>query len=1173
MTMKKPQVSVGVLAAAITASANWLTIPLDSEMTIRVDGVFSEGEYERASGYPGLLQAKKNRMVPRDGEAILAASPEALYVASMTATEGSETDGGFVTLAKTDGGPVYYDDDFEIFVASEPGGAVTNVYQILVNAANVRFEAARGQKGWKSGAVTACGVRDGFWFMEAKIPWANLPGVDPKKFRFNLARNFVKSGLGYAILTGQGDCYDATRMVSVTAAEGFPGIKVRGMDTSLIAGKYRLTAECAQKGLTLKSECYHKGKIVLRNDPSRDQQVPMEDPYKALSVEVVVNGFGKVFHRPFLPFETGSTVSGGPVTERRRVDGLGYTFLRFYPGASKVAVIADGIGKDDKAVATVVSPDGKEFAAPFAAQPDRTNKAMVMLPKEKDRKAGEWNGRITVTAADGTAKTYEKAFGFAERKFPWQQNRYGYSTKVLAPFTPIEYTGDTLKTVLREHTLGKDGLIAQAKAKGADIFAGPMAFELVSKGEKHAFKPDGWTVFQNEKHGVRTQAKGSFGPFRYVAETVWDYDGFAFVTVKLSPAGSGATIDRLTLKAPLKAEESTLFHAMVDMTRGNPAGLIPTGSGVVWDSSKLIRKKSPLGLPWIPGEFSPYLFVGGEERGLCFVFDSPKGFDLEDGKPMLRIVRGNGTVTAEADVVSRSHAVGEPFEFSFAYQVTPVKPRMPGSERWIPDYGNRLPGMLHYQAIAGASAFGLFPQGFSHLPLNTNHWMYARAYRKAMRQRRIDFDTLAHLNGEGFGEIKAWGEKNADLFNRSYHGSVKRYVDSSKMYIYDDLTREAMTLDRTIPYSCPSIISLTDEAYRYYKAEWSTLIPYHDGMSDRIYLTPSTVDYLVYAYRELLKNGADGINFDEQYVVPQSNPDLSEVRDYKGRCIPEMGILAARNMYKRMAYVLDELGHKERMLAPHLTNTMIIPEFAFATIGVCWEYDLAGNFVEQFPPDYCRAHSWGGQAGLRSVALVLYRDPLRGKIPESQFCIRRNRAFRTAIGLTVQHGMDIMHRYWGDFTEQYRARYVLWAFGTHRADCDFIPYWTNDKPFKATDEKGVRAAKSTAPMPSFETMGNIVPAAAPSFIVGAYRRGSSTLFMITNLGQTGKTTVTYDAKALGLSADCALVDALTGERIAKDGDGFAVDIPECEYRLVFAGPAEFGETLVPPEPDMGYIIK
>ena len=1156
-----------VMGAAAAVAADVLTIPMTDKSAIVVDGVFSEAEYEVSSMFGGLIHKEKKRLVARDGDIYLAADRDALYVAAQWSVEGSETDGGFVTLAKKDGGPVYYDDCIEIFVGAE-GGATTNVYQILLNAANVRFEnhsvnLKGARDGWKSGAVTAARVASGFWTSEAAIPWSALKGVDPKRFRFNLARNFVRSGLGYASLTGQGDVYDPSKMILVTSREGFGGVRVKGMDTSLIAGRLRLTCACREKH-SFTGGVYQRGKLILKNDPAKETSIPQDDGYKAATAEVSANGFGKVYHRIFLPFEGGGTVTGGPVTEKRAVPGVGYAFTRFYPGADKVSVILTGAAKDAKVSAEVVSPDGKTFGAPASRLPDGSFKALVKLPAEKTRVAGVWKGAFVI---DG--KRHDDGFAFEEKKFPWQHNRIGYSNKVLAPFTPIEFADKTLKTILREHTVSDAGLVEQVKALGEDILAGPLAFELEAKGRRHAFKQTGWKVFENMKHRVLTQASGTIGPFRMTLLTAWDYDGFANVTVKISPMSKDRTVDRLTLKAPLKAEHASLFHAMIDMTRGNPAGLVPSGDGKVWDSSALIRKKSPLGVPWVPGEFCPYLWLGAEERGLSLLFDSPKGYDLEDGKPMLRLVRAGGVVTAEADVMSRTHEIAEPVEFSFAFEATPVKPRMPGWKKWVYDYGTRLPGMVYVNPIENASSFGLYPEGFRHLPDDTNKWAFARAYRKAMRQRRLDPKVLETIQTKLYDDYFSWANARSDKYVRSYHGGVKRFADFGRMYNWDNLTRGAMTTDKVAPYSCPSIIGLGEPGYGYYKAEWATLVPYHDGMSDRIFLRPSAVDYLVWCYREMLKQGADGINFDEQYVVPQSNPDLSEVRDYKGRCIPEMGIVAARNMYRRLAYIQDEMGLKDRILVPHLTNTMIVPEFAFCTISLAWEYDISGNFVDQFPPDYIRAHSTGRQAGLAPAVLVLYRDPLRGKIPESEFCVRRNRSFRTAMGLCVQHELSPVHRYWGDFTEQFRARYVLWAFGTHRDDCTFIPYWTKGKPFRVTDEKDVFAAKSTAPAPSFETMGRIAPAGASTFLVGAYRRGSSTLFMVTNLGKAGKTKLTYDAAKLGVAPGAVLTDAMTGETF-PDG---TFTIPECEYRFLFAGPAEFGATLAPPDPDYGYIIK
>ena len=115
-----------------------------------------------------------------------------------------------------------------------------------------------------------------------------------------------------------------------------------------------------------------------------------------------------------------------------------------------------------------------------------------------------------------------------------------------------------------------------------------------------------------------------------------------------------------------------------------------------------------------------------EEKGLALLFDSPKGYDLEDGKPMVRIVRAADRVTCECDVVSRAHELAKPTTFQFGYQVTPVKPLQEGSELWVPQYGNRLPGMVHISPIVTGANFGLYPQGFLKTPTNTNNWIQAK---------------------------------------------------------------------------------------------------------------------------------------------------------------------------------------------------------------------------------------------------------------------------------------------------------------------------------------------------------------------------------------------------------------------------------------------------------------
>ncbi|MBQ7178940.1 MAG: hypothetical protein IJS08_16100, partial [Victivallales bacterium] len=287
----------------------------------------------------------------------------------------------------------------------------------------------------------------------------------------------------------------------------------------------------------------------------------------------------------------------------------------------------------------------------------------------------------------------------------------------------------------------------------------------------------------------------------------------------------------------------------------------------------------------------------------------------------------------------------------------------------------------------------------------------------------------------------------------------------------------------------------------------------------------------------------DGIYLDEVYVQPQTNPELSLYRDYKGRVIPEMGLLTLREMNKRLAHCMYDLGMKEMPFCVHLTNSNIIPVFAFANISYAWEYWMSDNFITQFPLDYTRTVASGRQCGMIPVVLMNIRIPERGQIPHEEFIRRYNRLFRTGLGLMIQDGIYTNTRYWRDDTEQYKVRYVQWAFGTHKDDTVFTPYWMKNLPFKASE----------------------------NFVLGAYRRGNSHLLLLTNLSKASEATVELDMEKMGLKAGDVLMDAITGELFPMPNA--KIPVPECEFRMLFAGSREFGDMLRPPEPDNAFLRK
>ena len=141
-----------------------------------------------------------------------------------------------------------------------------------------------------------------------------------------------------------------------------------------------------------------------------------------------------------------------------------------------------------------------------------------------------------------------------------------------------------------------------------------------------------------------------------------------------------------------------------------------------------------------------------------------------------------------------------------------------------------------------------------------------------------------------------------------------------------------------------------------------------------------------------------------------------------------------------------------------------------------------------------------------------------------------------------QHEISSFQQIFGDYTEAWKGRYVLWAFGTHKENCDFIPYYSKDKKFSVSGD----------------------------FIVGAYKRGNSMLFIVTNLGDEAETVLTIDRSSLSIDKNAAIMDAMTGEKLSWEPE-CRLKVAQREYRFVFVGSQDYGEMLTPPPVDRRFI--
>ena len=222
-----------------------------------------------------------------------------------------------------------------------------------------------------------------------------------------------------------------------------------------------------------------------------------------------------------------------------------------------------------------------------------------------------------------------------------------------------------------------------------------------------------------------------------------------------------------------------------------------------------------------------------------------------------------------------------------------------------------------------------------------------------------------------------------------------------------------------------------------------------------------------------------GVYFDDMFPMTCRNPDTCGRLDARGRFHGDFGILAMRELVKRVAVVQHLAGCRPRFLQVHMTNCLLVPAFAFATSQLSWE-DRFGEtvFQSRFGDDYVRAESLGGQIGAEAVALDGIK---RRQHPKETWDARFRFLTRTQQAMLLPAGVKLwlrppwppdsgVHR-----DELFGLMKTPGEFGAWEADARFTPYYEYDG--------------SLGPMP-------------PGVHVGIWRRNARALYVLGN--QTGK---------------------------------------------------------------------
>lgn len=698
-------------------------------------------------------------------------------------------------------------------------------------------------------------------------------------------------------------------------------------------------------------------------------------------------------------------------------------------------------------------------------------------------------------------------------------NRLGCDRVVIPPFTPISSSKSSISVLLRRQEFGPLGLPASITALDRELMAEPAYLELVRHGR--VLRVEGPTpAVRVASDGctaqIRSEATADGVVFR--SDIEFEYDGFQWH--RLSVYGTSTQgIDRLTLVLPLRDCEMPLMHVCtLDSIRRNPAGRVPSGEGLVWDGTRLFRETWYRNPPF-RAQIVPYIWLGAERRGLCWFANNSAAFRIADDRPSVRLVRRNGVLKLEIDLVNQPSLLKDGHTFAFGLEATPVKhPDRTFRRHFQNDLGQCPDGMVPRVKMP-FYAFGYW--NWARHPIQDDWSLFDAAFRRVVSgQGDAAYRTAYEAFTNRYDHLIAHyarGQRNVgrqtfvDWFKGCRGWEVDKILACKKPCFL-------------FKYSDPTLNWRDDANQTANNVEWSA--PGESGYPTayRNFLTPSYIDYIVQALKNEIDHGMKGFYFDDMFPMASRRPGLCGEWDETGKWHGDFGILQMREIVKRAATLQFVSGIRPGFIQIHMTNCLLVPSFAFATSILSWE-DHYGEevFQKRFPIDYIRAETVGTQIGAEAVAI----DGIQRRTCDLADWKKGRFRFlsRTQMAVTLPAGIRPWIRpddtYGGVDREFVIGLYGrLTEFGAWEEDCRFVAFYDDD---------------------------GAIGGLPKDVLVATYRRPGRTLIIFSNLSAAEvEFDFTVAAEKLKLAAASSCCDLETGALLA----GSHVRLPGYDFRLI-----------------------
>ncbi len=1027
-----------------------------------IDGEIKESEWAGAARMEGLCIHGSGNLTGGKVSFWVGCDNRKLYIAMISETAPGGKLFAKVAPVKDGNARAYLDDNVELFFDPTPNAAKEErfIYHAIINSKGAMYRqkyAAAGGENWRDEIEAKSRIIGDRWHFECAIPLQSLgvnSSLEGKPFGLRICRNWQSAQYGKVSQWPPfgGPHVNTDTMPVITWDNTAPVVQTLQLidkasnKAKLILSVYNPGTQPLKVAVDVQTRPRSSAHsnltetVELKPDETRILELAapaMADETVYAWMKIGSPDGAKIYYLRDLNFSI-SRKEPFFVAQDSAAERINFNFA-YYPSINSMKLKVDFSALEDKgnvkgAIIELRKKGESKVIGKLELKEVKNFSAKV--EKWKLPELGEGEYELTLTL-DG-AKVNPLKDTFVRHKFPWEGNKIGMSDILIPPYTPIKIDGESVSTILRKHSIDKTGLWTQVEALGSRILNKPMRLELTSGGKTYI--AEGIDFKWTEKRDTKAAAEGNWkaGPYSGSVKAEWDYDGLMKWTLELPQ--SDVKIDSLRLIIPVDNSIAPLMHACTDGIRFNYAGYVPSGNGVVWTSGKAAHN-------FLVGTFVPYLWVGGEDLGICFSAENDRGWINAAGKSCQEIVRNGDTLEIVYNLIAQPSIIKEAREITLAFLATPVKP-MP--ENWrVKIFGawkaKPFVGKDNYLGFFGACYYwGAETACQDYYPRGGD----MEYLKKLVEKRNSGIDDKAYIENWLKGYTKALDaigdpderKKLAQVYRNHVNFAFKGM--SERMCFY--------TNGRGVRFDTPEGQTFLNE---WIISEFSTRAwKYAGGVSYDLDPVASFRDYALWYFKEMAEICLDSIYWDDLFFSSNFNTALTDAYYLPdGNIQPSMGLYNMREYVRRGAVMYLEMK-RPAMNMVHMTNTAIVPILSMAQMNYTWE-DKRGDadFQDRFSRDYIRAESIGLQQGNIPYCLWLVNGKDKQKVAWAE---------RTGTGVALTHEIktygtpDI-------FWDTYKT---MLDFGYGRPDVKVSQYWRKDHPvsFAGIDTSSLSMSKPSA---------------------------------------------------------------------------------------------------------------